>query len=147
MKWTLLPPTAMGVGLFLMIAGFVWPRMIGNSTWTEEQAQRRATAGADVHRLQYEHAFATDPEKDEGPHGRGVGRIDDNGQVSVDRLKAQLDQAHEEWDRAESELKWARAKRSIPSHVLWWLGAFGCLLGVVSYFVLRMEWAQQFVDL
>jgi len=146
MKWTIVPPALMLGGVVLIIIGFVWPRAVGNAGWNEQQAQRRSTAGADVHRLQYEHAFATEPEEDTGGYGRGVGRLDDNKQVSVDRIKAELDRAHEEWDRAEAELNWARARRSVPAFLFWFLGVVCCALGVLGYFVLRMEWVQQYID-
>jgi hypothetical protein len=147
MKWTIAPPALMGAGLLLMIAGFIWPRVVGSSVWSEKQAQRLSTAGADVHRLQYQHAFATDGESNTGGGGqRRVEQFDDNPQPSTDRIKAELDQAREDWDQAKSELERARKMRSVPSHVLWWLGVVSCFLGVAGYFVLRTEWAQQYVE-
>lgn len=147
MKWTIVPPALMAVGLVLMIAGFVWPRVIGNAVWSEEQAQRRSQAGSDVHRLQYEHAFAAERENKSGENDRPfLDQFGDDPVPSADRVKAELDQAHEDWTQSDNELKWARTQRNLGAAVLWWLGVVSCLLGVVGYFVLRMEWAQQYIE-
>jgi hypothetical protein len=147
MKWTILPPVLMAGGLLLIIAGFAWTRLVGNAGWSEEKAQRLSTAGADVHRLQYEHAFAADSEANtDGGRRRRVEDFDGSQKRSADRIKAELDQAHEEWDRSQAELNRVRKTRRVSAAVLWGLGIASCLLGVAGYFVLRTEWAQQYVD-
>jgi hypothetical protein len=146
MKWTIVPPALMAVGLVLMIAGFVWPRIVGDSVWSEEQAGRMSRAGADVHRLQYQHASTRDRENGTQSGLSSVERLEGNPHKSADRLKAELDQAREDWDKAQSELDWARAKRNGPAAVLWWLGVVNCLFGVAGFFVLRTEWAQQYIE-
>lgn len=146
MKWMIIPPILMGCGLLLILAGFVWPRAVGRAGWSEEQAERRSTAGADVHRLQYQYAAAAEPETDNGGVGRGARPLNEGDRANADRIKAELDRAHEEWDRADLELKAARARRSVPAFVFWLLGIVSCLVGVAAHFVLRTEWAQQLVD-
>jgi hypothetical protein len=147
MKWTIAPPVLMGVGLFLMIAGFVWPRVVGPSVWSEEQAKRLSRAGADIHRLQYEHAFAQEGE-DHPPQGgpRRFEHVEADPSKNAEGIKAELDKAHQDWERAQKELGWARTKRNLPAHVLWWLGAVSCCVGVAGHFVLRTEWARRYIE-
>jgi hypothetical protein len=146
MKWTVLPPVVISLGLALMVISWAWPVVMPvKSVWSEEQAQDRSEASADVHRLHYEYHAAVEREQGSGSNsaGRG-GAMEASGRA--DEIKVEYDKAKSRLQRSSEELKSARSFRLGLKGILWWSGIVFSLVGVGGYFVLRMEWAKQYVE-
>jgi hypothetical protein len=150
MRWTVVPPVVMGCGMILMLGGVVWPRVIPTEmVYSEEKAKELMRAGGELHSAHYAHAEAEhDATRKQPPQQPGVtiAHTHGDGEESVEQAKEKLDKAKRDYDAATAELNSARKWRSMPATILWWLGGTVVTVGVAGYFVLKTEWAQQFVE-
>ncbi len=150
MRWTVVPPVAMGCGMILMLGGVIWPRLIPTEmVYSAEKAEVRMRASGELHRAHYAAAEAEHDathENESQPPGAHVGHTHGDGEESVEQAKEKLEKARQDYDAATAELNSARNWRFMPATILWWLGGTVAAMGVAGYFVLRTEWGQQFVE-
>jgi len=118
-KRSYVPTAAIGVGILLLAASFLWPYWSDpKSYWSESRAGKRTDAGIRVKVLSHQIQDArTDAERQ--------------------RLQARLDDAQKQFDQSGAELEHARARYQLPITLLRWSGTLCLLSGVVGYYLLR----------
>jgi hypothetical protein len=118
-KLSYLPPAALGLGILLLAASFVWPYWFDpKSHWSESQAGNRTEAGIQVKVLS---------------HRLNEARTGAERQ----RIEARLDEAQKQFDQSGAELEHARDRYQLPITLLRWSGTLCLLLGVIGHFLLR----------
>jgi hypothetical protein len=118
-KMSYLPPAAIGLGILLLAASWLWPYVFDpKAHWNETQAGGLAEAGIEVkvlsHRVQ---EARTNAERQ--------------------RLQSRLDEARKQFDLSSGELEHARGRYQLPITLLRWSGTVLLVLGAVVYYLLR----------
>ena len=118
-KLSYLPPAAIGLGILLLAASFLWPYWSDpKAHWSEARAGNRTEAGIQVkvlsHRLQ---EARSDAERQ--------------------RIQARFNEAKKQFDQSDAELELARGRYQLPITLLRWSGTTLLVLGVVAYYLLR----------
>ena len=113
------PPAAIGLGILLLAASFLWPYWSDpKSHWSETQAGNRTELGVEVKVLS---------------HRIEEARTDAQRQ----KIQARLEEARKQFDQADVELGHARDRYQLPITLLRWSGTLLLLLGVVGHYLLR----------
>ena len=136
MKLVHLPPAVMGIGMFLVVLSFLWPRIVGTEmVWSEEQARELSEASAEMHRLVHESAHGTtQASQTDRSHGETAGAASPNHEEGEpEALRA----ARERYRRSEAGLQRAQSLQQGPAAVFKWTGIVLALAGAVGYFVVR----------
>jgi hypothetical protein len=115
-----LPLIALGAGLLLVGLSLVWPRMIGSTVWTEEQARQFSEASANVHQAAHDHS-----------HDAGAAADDQKPQAQS------LEEARRRFEQSRAQLDRAQSLRAGTARVLKWAGAVCVVLGAAAHFLLR----------
>jgi hypothetical protein len=117
MKSLLSAQILLGGGIFLLVASFVWPSIVGGRrAWNDEMAQSYAIAAANYH---------------DALHARA------HGGQAPDGAKPALTQAREDFEEQQSALHSAQTRGQLSATVCRWLGILGAASGFVILLLVR----------
>jgi len=146
MKWTVLPFVLFAIGLSLLGTSLLWPMLVGKKTvWNAEQAKEFDRAGTSLHHLHHEYQMAAGA-GNANQTGHGHNHPSNRSPEELAQLKAEYEQTMQDFAQSRSALERARNWRSVPVRVLRWSGIVVLSLGIAAVYLLRTEWAQQFID-
>ena len=112
-----LPVVFVLLGIVLMAAAFLYPRMLKpQSLWSEKQAKERTEIGYAVHSLAHPHSH------------------DPSQSSAIDKHREKVQKVYE---RIQAELDDARARPHKIASFLKWLGVISTVLGAGVYYAER----------
>ncbi|MEM8946343.1 MAG: hypothetical protein AAGD11_14320 [Planctomycetota bacterium] len=119
----MLPSAAVGVGVFLLLAGLLWSSVFpASNAWTDEKAQRMSELTGKVHKLLFKSVAA----KEQRGKGRGVNPTE--AKAEYDQAKAELEKLRTEFESARDNPKTAGNYLRYAGTGLVLLGGFGVML-------------------
>jgi len=133
---------ATGLGLVLVFAAMIWPKLMGpGRVWTEEQAREHSHAAARMHALseaKYELQHGASHEGHGHAHGHAHSGAHAPGQEQDPAtVAAEVEAATERYEKSRDALEGAKSLRTGPATLMKWAGVLLMTLGVAGYFVQR----------
>lgn len=131
---------AIGLGLVLLFAAMIWPKLMGpGRVWTEQQAQEHSQAAARMHELVHANHAHQEAASHQGytPGHTHSGAHAPGGEQDAAAVAAELEVATERYEKSRDALASAKSLRSGPATFMKWAGVLLMTLGVAGYFVQR----------
>jgi len=129
---------AIGLGLVLVFAAMIWPKLMGpGRVWTEQQAQEHSQAAARMHELVHANHAHEEAGSHQGHAHTQSGAHAPGGQQDAATVAADLEVATERYEKSRDALEGAKSLRSGPATLMKWAGLLLMTLGVTGYFVQR----------
>ncbi|MEQ8209123.1 MAG: hypothetical protein RH917_04760 [Lacipirellulaceae bacterium] len=121
---SLLPPIAVGLGVILLLASFLWSTIFpATATWTEEKNARMVELQNNAHKLLYLAESARSKPKYDGP--------------TPEEARAKFDEAKAELDTLKAEFESIRDRPNTVATYLKWIGSGAVLLGAIGVMAAR----------